>query len=50
MDVKSSFFNRELQEEFYMTKLLGFDLEGQEHKFYKLIKALYGLKQVLIAW
>jgi hypothetical protein len=29
---------------------LGFELEGQEQKVFKLIKALCGLKQALRAW
>lgn len=33
-----------------MTQPLGFEIEGQEHKVYKLIKDLYGLKQALRAW
>ena len=50
MDVKSVFLNRDLQEEVYMTQLPGFEVEGQEHKVWKLIKALYGLKQAPRAW
>ena len=41
MDVKSSFLNRGLQEEVYMTQTPGFEIEGQEHKVCKLIKALW---------
>jgi len=45
INVKSAFLNRDLQEEVYMTQPPGFEIEGKEHKVYKLIKALYGLKQ-----
>eukprot|EP00253_Pinus_taeda_P030805 PITA_30805 len=50
MDVKTAFLNGDLQEEVYMTQPPGFEVEGQEHKVYKLIKALYGLKQAPCAW
>jgi len=45
MDVKTTFFNNELDEKEYMEQLEGFVLPGNEHKIYKLIKSLYGLKQ-----
>jgi hypothetical protein len=45
MDVKTTFFNNELDEKVYMEQLEGFVLPGNEHKIYKLIKSLYGLKQ-----
>ena len=38
MDVKTGFLNRELDEEIYMDKHLGFELKGQEHKVCKLKK------------
>eukprot|EP00253_Pinus_taeda_P030755 PITA_30755 len=50
MDVKSAFLNGDLQEEVYMTQPPRLEIEGQEHKVYKLIKALYGLKQAPQAW
>ena len=50
MDVKSAFLNGDLKEEFFMTQLQGFEVEGQEHKVCKLIKDLYGLKQAPRAW
>jgi hypothetical protein len=45
MDVKTSFLNRELEEEIYMTQADGFVVKGQEDKVCKLMKSLYGLKQ-----
>jgi hypothetical protein len=45
MDVKTIFFNGELEEEIYMTQLDGFVVKGQEDKVCKLVKSLYGLKQ-----
>ena len=33
-----------------MTQPQGFEVEGQEHKVFKLIKDLYGLKQAPRAW
>jgi hypothetical protein len=45
MDVKTSFLNRELKEEIYMTQPDGFVVKGQEEKVCKLMTSLYGLKQ-----
>jgi hypothetical protein len=50
LDVKSSFMNGELKEEFYLTKPEGFVKSGQEHLVCKLKKALYGLKQAPRSW
>jgi hypothetical protein len=44
MDVKTTFLNRELKEEIYMTQYHGFVVKGQEDKVCKLLKSLYGLK------
>ncbi|GJX90121.1 retrovirus-related pol polyprotein from transposon TNT 1-94 [Tanacetum coccineum] len=50
MNVKSSFLNNFINEEVYVSQLLGFvDFEKPNH-VYKLKKALYGLKQALKAW
>jgi hypothetical protein len=49
-DVKSVFLNGPLQEEVYVSQPPGFEVEGQEHKVYRLHKALYGLKQAPKAW
>jgi hypothetical protein len=45
MDVKTTFHNRELEEEIYMTRPDGFVVKGQEDKVCKLLKSLYGMKQ-----
>ena len=50
MDVKTTFLNRELDEEIYMQQLDGFVLDGQEGKMCKLLKSLYGLKHAPKQW
>jgi hypothetical protein len=45
MDVKTTFLNRELDEEIYMDQPEGFVADGQENKVCRLLKSLYGLKQ-----
>jgi hypothetical protein len=50
MDVKTAFFNGDLQEEVYVQQAPGFAQPGQEHKVYRLNKALYGLHQAPRAW
>ena len=50
MDVKSTFLNGELKEEFYMEQLEGFDLTAGKDLICKLKKDLYGLKQAPRAW
>ena len=50
MDVKSTFLNGVLKEEVYVEKPPGYEIEGKDHKVYKLKKALYGLKQGPRAW
>jgi hypothetical protein len=50
MDVKTAFFNGELEEEIYMTELDEFVVKGQEGKVCKLMKSLYGLKQAPKQW
>ena len=44
MDVKTAFFNGELDEEIYMDQPIGFVTKGQEHKVCKLKRSIYGLK------
>jgi hypothetical protein len=50
MDVKTTFLNRELEEEIYMDQPDGFIANGQEGKVCKLLKSLYGLKQAPKQW
>jgi hypothetical protein len=50
MDVKSTFLNRELEEEVYIEQPEGFQLSENEDYVCKLNKALYGLKQDPRAW
>jgi hypothetical protein len=50
MDVKTSFLNRELDEEIYMEQPAGFVANGQEGMVFKLLKSLYGPKQAPNQW
>jgi hypothetical protein len=50
MDVKTTFFNGEVEQEVYIEQPEGFVIHGKESHRYKLKKALYGLKQALRAW
>ena len=50
MDVKTTFLNRELEEEIYMDQPDGFVTSGQKSKVCKLLKSLYGLKQAPKQW
>ena len=50
MDVKTTFFNGDLDEKIYMTQPEGCEVPGQENKVYRLRKSLYGLKQALKQW
>ncbi|XP_023755973.2 uncharacterized mitochondrial protein AtMg00810-like [Lactuca sativa] len=50
LDVKSTFLNRKLEEEVYVTQLEGFGKKGEGNKVYKSSKALYELKQAPRAW
>ena len=44
MDVKTTFLNREIEEEVYIEQLDGFVIHEKESHVYRLKKALYGLK------
>ena len=50
MDVKTAFFNGDLEEQIYMVQPQGFSQPGQEHLVCKLRKSLYGLKQSPRQW
>ncbi|PHT73217.1 hypothetical protein T459_24002 [Capsicum annuum] len=50
MDMKTTFLNRELEEEIYMEQPEGFVVSGKENKVCKFIKSLYGLKQAPKQW
>ena len=45
LDAKSAFLNGPLKEDVFVDQPLGFQVDGQEDKVYKLKKAMYGLKQ-----
>jgi hypothetical protein len=50
MDVKTTFFNEELDEEIYIEQPAGFVANSQEDMVCKLLKSLYGLKQAPKQW
>jgi hypothetical protein len=50
MDVKTTFLNGDIEEEFYIKKLDGFVIHEKASHVYKLEKALYGLKHAPRAW
>jgi hypothetical protein len=50
MDVKTSFLNKEIEEEVYIEKPDGFVIHGKESHVCKLKKALYELKQAPRSW
>ena len=45
LDMKTTFFHGDLEENLYMIQPEGFTVQGQENLFCKLKKSLYGLKQ-----
>ena len=45
MDVKTTFFNGDLEENVYMAQPKGFVMEGKERLGCRLKKSIYGLKQ-----
>jgi hypothetical protein len=50
MDVKTTFLNGLIEEEVYIEKPQGFEVEDRKSHVCRLKKALYGLKQVPRAW
>ncbi|GJX23020.1 retrovirus-related pol polyprotein from transposon TNT 1-94 [Tanacetum coccineum] len=50
MDVKTTFLNRILKEEVYVSQLEGFVNQDHPNHVFRLKKALYGLKQAPRAW
>jgi hypothetical protein len=50
MDVKTTFLNGVIEEEVYIEKPQGFEVEDRKSHVCKLKKALYGLKQAPRAW
>ena len=50
MDVKTAFFNGNLDEEIYMMQPEGFIAKNQEHMVCKFKRFIYGLKQVSRSW
>jgi hypothetical protein len=50
MDVKTTFLNGFIEEEVYIEKPQGFEVEDRKSHVCKLKKALYGLKQAPRAW
>uniref|UniRef100_A0A2N9FXB0 Reverse transcriptase Ty1/copia-type domain-containing protein n=1 Tax=Fagus sylvatica TaxID=28930 RepID=A0A2N9FXB0_FAGSY len=50
MDVKTAFFNGELDEEIYMAQPVGFEVQGHKHKVLHLKRFIYGLKQSSRPW
>jgi len=50
MDVKTTFLNRNIEEEVYIERPEGFVIHTKESHMCKLRKALYGLKQASRAW
>jgi hypothetical protein len=50
MDVKSAFFNDNLEEVVYVEQPAGFVVKGEEEKVCRLKKDFYGLKQAPRAW
>ena len=50
MNVKTTFLNKEFDEEIYMDQLDAFVVNGQESKVCRLLKSLFGLKQASKQW
>jgi hypothetical protein len=50
MDVKTAFFNEDLEKNIYMSQPKGFAMEGKERMGCRLKKSIYGLKQASRQW
>ena len=50
MNVKTTFLNKDLDEEIYMEQPEDFFAPGKERKVCRLVRSLYGLKQVPKQW
>ena len=50
LDIKNVFLHGDLQEEVYMEQPLGFVVQGEIGRVFRLRKSLYGLKQSPRAW
>ena len=50
MDVKTTFFHGDLEEDIYMEQPEDFKVDGKENFVCKLKKSLYGLKQAPRQW
>ena len=50
MDVRTTFLNGDLVEDFYMFQPIGFEKVGKEHIVCKLQKSIYGLKLASRRW
>jgi hypothetical protein len=50
MDVKTTFLNGVIEEEVYIEKPQGFEVEDKKSHVCRLKKSLYGLKQAPRAW
>ena len=50
MDVRTTFLNRDLVEDVYMSQPIGFEEVGKENMVCKLQKSIYGLKHAFKQW
>jgi hypothetical protein len=50
MDMKTDFLNGVIEEEVYIEKPQGFEVEDRKSHVYRMKKALYGLKQAPRSW